>query len=129
MYKEIVICIVIVVSIFALDNTTQSYTEKSVRETTTRLEELREELIKSDKDNEKLSEDIEKIYNDWMGFHDKLAYYIEHDELEKVETDLVALRGNIEVKEYENAVSELDKSIFVLEHIQDKYKFNFENIF
>lgn len=132
MFKEIVVCLIIIVSIFALDNTTQSYTEKSVNETTAKLEELRKGLIeyqKSEEQENKLSEDIASIYNEWMDFHDKLAYYIEHDELEKVETDLVSLKGNIEVKEYEIAVSELDKSIFVLEHILDKYKFNLDNIF
>ncbi len=129
MIKEIVVCLVIIVSIFTLDSKTQSYTQKSVEESTTKLEKLRENLIAEEKDQEELLKSAEDIYNSWMEFHDILAYYIEHDELEKVETDIVALKGSIEVEEYEIAVSELDKSIFMLEHIQDKYKFNLDNIF
>ena len=54
---------------------------------------------------------------------------IKNDELEKAETDMVALKGSVNVKEYEMAVSELDKSVYVLQHIEDKYKFELVNIF
>ena len=61
--------------------------------------------------------------------HDLLAYYIEHDELEKVETNLTGLRSFIESKEYSDALAELDKTVFVLRHIEDKNKFNLQNVF
>ena len=122
-------CIVILISIFTFDFKTQEYTEKTIEDTTSKLETLREELTKEDKDNEKLLKDMEKIYNEWLGYHEKLAYFIEHDELEKAETDMVALKGSVNVKEYEMAVSELDKSVYVLQHIEDKYKFELVNIF
>lgn len=129
MLKEMAVCVVILISIFTFDFKTQEYTEKTIEDTTSKLETLREELIKEDKDNEKLLKDMEKIYNEWLGYHEKLAYFIEHDELEKAETDMVALKGSINVKEYEMAVSELDKSVYVLQHIEDKYKFELVNIF
>lgn len=129
MLKEMAVCIVILISIFTFDFKTQEYTEKTIEETTSKLETLREELTKEDKDNEKLLKDMEKIYNEWLGYHEKLAYFIEHDELEKAETDMVALKGSVNVKEYEMAVSELDKSVYVLQHIEDKYKFELVNIF
>ena len=111
MLKEMAVCVVILISIFTFDFKTQEYTEKTIEDTTSKLETLREELIKEDKDNEKLLKDMEKIYNEWLGYHEKLAYFIEHDELEKAETDMVALKGSVNVKEYEMAVSELDKSV------------------
>lgn len=129
MFKEMAVCVVILISIFTFDFKTQEYTEKTIEDTTSKLETLREELIKEDKDNEKLLKDMEKIYNEWLGYHEKLAYFIEHDELEKAETDMVALKGSVNVKEYEMAVSELDKSVYVLQHIEDKYKFELVNIF
>ena len=129
MLTEMAVCIVILISIFTFDFKTQEYTEKTIEDTTSKLETLREELTKEDKDNEKLLKDMEKIYNEWLGYHEKLAYFIEHDELEKAETDMVALKGSVNVKEYEMAVSELDKSVYVLQHIEDKYKFELVNIF
>ena len=59
----------------------------------------------------------------------KLAYYIEHDELEKVDTNLIGLKSYIETEEESDAVSELEKSVFVLKHIEDKTRMNLKNIF
>ena len=48
---------------------------------------------------------------------------------EKVETNLSALEGFIAVKDFKTGISELNKSIFVLEHIADKYDFSLVNVF
>ena len=66
MLKEMAVCIVILISIFTFDFKTQEYTEKTIEDTTSKLETLREELTKEDKDNEKLLKDMEKIYNEWL---------------------------------------------------------------
>ena len=55
--------------------------------------------------------------------------YIEHDELEKVETELTGLRAYIEKEEYYEALPEIDKSAYILEHIKDKSALNLKNIF
>ena len=140
MNKEIIISIVIIIIILVGNGVTQKYTVGSVEEITKALEDLREEIysneIKSGEqiDSEKIDykeakKSVENVQNIWEKRHDKLAYYIEHDELEKVETDITSLKRLIEVKEYGDAVSELDKAVFVLKHIEDKYDFNLENIF
>ena len=51
------------------------------------------------------------------------------NELEKVETELIAIKSYIETQDYEESISELDKSVFVLKHIEDKYAFNLQNVF
>lgn len=65
----------------------------------------------------------------WQEKHDKLAYFIEHDELEKVETELIVIKSYIETEDYEESISELDKGVFILKHIEDKYAFNLQNVF
>ena len=129
MAKESVICIVIVVLIFVGDVVTQNYTNDSIDEASRNLNQLRDELVKEDVELNNLKEKIVVIRSDWDNRHRKLAYYIEHDELEKVETDLSALYGYIDVEEYNEAIAELDRTVYVLEHIKHKNEFNLENIF
>ena len=127
MYKETTICICIIILIIWLDILTQNYTKTSTIEITECLSELKKEI--EDKSLENAKEKLGELDKKWDEKHDKLAYYIEHDELEKVETNLTSLRSFIEAKENSEAVSELDKSIFVLKHIEDKYAFNLQNVF
>ena len=129
MFKETIICVVIVIAIIFGNGVTQNYTKESVSKLSSGLMNLRENITQKEVENEKARNKIDEIYNQWRERHDKLAYFIEHDELEKVETELIAVKSYIETEEYENSVSELDKSIFILKHIEDKYAFNLQNIF
>ena len=131
MLKEIVIIITIIVVILIGNGITQKYTTKAVEEMSNILNDIRTEIFegKENIDVNKIKKEMENVNMEWEKRHEKLAYYIEHDELEKVETNLTGLKGEIEAKEYGDAMSRLDQSIFLLEHIQDKYAFNLQNIF
>ena len=131
MLKEIVIIITIIVVIFIGNTITQKYTTQAIEEMTNILNNVRQEIFESKEniDVNKIEEEIENINTQWENKHEKLAYYIEHDELEKVETNLTGLKGEIEAKEYGDVMSRLDQSIFLLEHIEDKYAFNLQNVF
>ncbi len=131
MQKEIIVCIFIIVLITVGNVVTQNYTVESVESLADQLSDLKSDIFKEEENIERdsIKDKIKQIEDNWESRHDKLAYYIEHDELEKVETNLTSLRSFIEAKENSEAVSELDKSIFVLKHIEDKYAFNLQNIF
>ena len=131
MLKEFIFCFLILIIILFGNNQTQNYTKESVKNISEQLTQLRQNLInKNDKiDEEKAKSEMENVEKEWENRHDKLAYFIEHDELEKVETNITALKSYIETKKYEESISELDKAEFLLKHIQDKYAFNLENIF
>lgn len=129
MLKESIICVVIVITIIFGNNVTQSYTKESVSELTSGLMLLREDITPEEVEHEKAQNKIEEVYKQWGERHDKLAYFIEHDELEKVETELIAIKSYVESEEYEDSVSELDKCVFILQHIEDKYAFNLQNVF
>lgn len=90
---------------------------------------LREEIRKEKIDTNNIETSLQKVSDNWENRKDKLAYYIEHDEIEKVETHLTMLESNIEVEDYEHALGELDSCRFVLEHIQDKESFKLKNVF
>ena len=131
MTKELIISIIIVVIIFVGNAVTENYTGESVDETKQSLSDLRDEIIKNENevDVNIAKEKIDNIHEQWDSRYEKLAYYIEHDELEKVKTELTGLRGYIEKEEYSEAVPELDKSVYILEHIKDKTALNLKNIF
>lgn len=128
MFKEILICIVIVVSIFALDMVSQKYTEKKANELKEGLSKLKYELMENKLKNEILKE-MDRTDEIWKNMHIKMAYYIEHDELEKIETDLTNIRSYIEMEDKKMAISLIDKCSFIMEHITEKNTFNLENIF
>lgn len=127
MYKETIICIFIIILIIGLDIITQNYTKKSTIEITDCLSKLKDEIENENLENAKLK--IEELDNKWDNRHDKLAYYIEHDELEKVDTAIVQVKSFVENDDIPSAMAELETGKFVLEHIEKKYKFNLQNIF
>ena len=129
MKKELIICTIIVISIIIGNIITQNYTKETINITTQKLDELKSKITQEDILTEEVKNEILEIYDEWNKRHDKLAFYIEHDELEKVETDLTSLKSFIEVQEYKEAVSELDKTIYILKHIEEKNAFNLKNIF
>ena len=127
MLKEMWICIVIVVLILGLDIFTQNYTKESMNKISEMLANLKEEILKTNKSE--ITKKVKEIDNNWNKMHDKLAYYIEHDELEKVDTAIITMKSYIETEDYYSAVAELDEGKFVLEHIQKKNAFNLQNVF
>jgi len=127
LYKEIIICIFIIALVVTLNICTENYTKESVTLITDNLETLKQTM--EEENNEETSEQINNIIEEWDNRYKKLAYYIEHDELEKVETELVALKANIEVEEYEEGMPDLNRCIFILNHIKEKSALQIKNIF
>lgn len=128
MYREITIIIVILLLIFIGNYITQKNTVKSVEIMTKELTELKIDLL-NNKDDKQIKEKIEYIMKEWNRLNKILAYYIEHDELEKVETELTGVKANIEVDDYNCAIEELEKGIYILNHIKQKQALDFINIF
>ena len=129
MYKELIISAIIVILIFVLDYITQKYTDSVINDAIQDLSILQQSLKTDEIDKEKVVEDVGKKYEKWLDYHERLAFYIEHNELEKVETNYVTGKSFIENAKYEDAMSEIEKTIFVLKHINDKYSINLANIF
>ncbi len=134
MKKELIICIIIFILIIVTNIITQNYTKKCVSIMNQELDILKETSLAVEKEDSKnLSNDvntkIRDIENTWNECQEKLAYYIEHDELEKVETQIFTMKGFGEIGRYDEILPELEKCVFILEHIQDKTRLNVKNIF
>ena len=132
MKKESIICIFVIISVVIGNIVTQNYTKQCVSKINDNLTKLEQEIKndkKDEKDEKKLKEKLGYTREIWDEMQEKLAFYIEHDELEKVETQLFLLKGQLDTKLYDDAVPEIEKCIFILEHIEDKNALNIKNIF
>ena len=129
MHKEIIICTFIIVSVVIVNTIAQNYTKKSVEVMDEKLDDLEAVLEKDEPEEEEIKEKMDEVMTTWKERYEILAFFIEHDELEKVETELTDLKAQISVQQYEEAVSNLEKSIFILNHIKEKFRLNMKNIF
>lgn len=125
--KQVIICICIFIFIVLLDMWTQNYTKESVAHITDNLNMLKDNVIEEEK--EKSQQQLDRTIRDWDERYEYLSYYIEHNELEKVKTELVELKANIETEEYHEAATDIETSIFILEHIKQKTSVQIKNIF
>ena len=129
MYKELFICIFIIVLIFTFDYILQKYTETAIADMNASFNKI-SLIIKNKRFNsKKVEKQTKNLFNKWTEYKGKLSYFIEHTELEKVDTSFTVYKSYIESKKYEEAIAELEKTVYILNHINQKYSFNLENIF
>ena len=131
MKKELIICIIIIMLIILVNILTEKYTANSVKSILESLSELREEIINNFENinREESLEKVKKIEEDWKKYYYLLAYFIEHDELEKIETSLIGIESYIEAEEYGEGIAKIDESVFILQHIEKKYRVSLQNVF
>ena len=122
MLREIITIIIIIILIFFGDSVTDKYTRYATDTMIGMLEEL-------NIDNENSKEKITEINEKWDDIKNKMAYYIEHNELEKVENNLKAIESAIEMNEVDDGEIYINQCKYMLKHIKEKYEFNLQNIF
>lgn len=127
MYKEIIIIIVAIAIVVSLDIVTNNYTKDTVDIMSQKLDVLRKYIFEENK--EKADLQIPEIENEWEERYKTLAFYLEHDELEKVNTELVSLKAFLNMEEYSECMNSLDKCVFILEHIQEKEETSLKSVF
>ena len=129
MFKETIISTIIVITIIVGNIVTQNYTKKCIETIGDELNLLKSEITQEEANKDKINNHIKNIDVAWNEMYKKLAFYIEHDELEKVYTELSAIKGNVEVEEYEQSIPEIEKCTYILHHIKDKEALKIQNIF
>ena len=127
MKKGIIIIVVVIFGVCILNIITDTITSESVNIVINDLQELKENLELENKEEIKIS--MKKVEKNWLNRKNKLEYFIEHDELEKVSSEIYIIKGNIEQEKYEDDIPEIENAKFILNHLEDKYKFMFKNLF
>ena len=143
MKKELIIVIIIVIAIIILDTITHNYTKinfAKINEQLEQIKEISENIDKMEKEQdiaentskeesendnktskqEELQEKIKTMEEDWKAINNKTAFYIEHEELEKVNASMIKFKSYIQLEEYTEAIPELENCKYILNHIRDK---------
>lgn len=94
------------------------------------LDEIANKLDEENEINnkEELKNKMGEVDNLWDSKFKKMACFLEHDELEKVKTQLVVAKSAIEVNDRENAYEEINKAKYIIDHIKQKVNFSINNI-
>lgn len=129
MRKELIITILVFLIIFISDIFLQNYIKGSVEEIKNDLENLKKEVLDSGIESKELEEKVKTIYEKWEIKNKVLTFFVEHDELEKVNTELNKIKGYFEVDMKDDSVTDINETIYVLEHIREKQKVSLKNVF
>ena len=129
MRREAVITIVIILVILIGEWQTQSYSRETLGGVQDSLRELKEEILNPEIEVSELIDKTNQIYDKWKEDNQLLSYYLEHDELEKVNTQFVLVRGFLESDTPVDAIPEIEEGIYILEHIKEKEKLSMKNVF
>ena len=127
MRKEIIIVLIIIIIIFATDILTQNFTKNSISLINEKLDNIKTTIINNETND--LNSEIKNLDENWTDINNKMSFYIEHDELEKVNTSLVKIKSYIEFEEYSEAVPELEECKYILDHIKEKQRLKIINLF
>lgn len=126
MKKEIIICFIVIMLVVTLSIISEAHTDSIMYEIENNLGVLRKDLFE---ENQNPKDEIAEILNKWEKEKELMSIYIEHNELEKIETHLREINSNIETEEYSVAIQSLDTCVFLINHIKDKYELSVKNIF
>lgn len=123
--REIAILVLIILFIIFFDIIFEKHFSIQKREFELLVSKLQELVL--DKQNSK--DKAEELYQNWIDFESKAAFYVEHDELEKVGLKINLIKKTVEINETDLTVEYLEEIKFLLDHIYDKDKLRLKNIF
>ena len=122
--RELIILILIIVFVIVIDNITQNITEKSLKNISLKINEVENNLYQENNESE-----IKEITKIKKNEESKLAFYMEHNELEQISSKMTNAKISIENDDLNEAILFLDEIKFRIEHIKNKQKMEFKNIF
>lgn len=127
MSKEIIVSAIILIAIIVLNICVSQHIDKKMNYVVTKLGELKGELeVENFDESQKKIDEIDEY---WKNSENILSFFIEHDELEKVITELTSLKAYIKLEDSEEAIETLDKMTFIINHIEEKDDLKLKNIF
>lgn len=125
MKKILIICGVIVASIVLMDIFLQKYVDSTFESMSAKLDEI----CKNIDNKQACTNKIEELDGLWESNFKKMACYLEHDELEKVKTQIVIIKSGMEIDDKEFVFEEVNRAKYIINHIKEKECLKIDNIF
>ena len=69
-----------------------------------------------------------KVYNKWDEMRRIWSIIVLHEELDVISVSLIALQTNIRTGEYNRALEQIDRAIFLLEDLVEKERVTIRNV-
>lgn len=139
MLRDVVLCLTIIAVIVTGDVLLKKYTEDKMQDIIISLDNLKEEIMKDEEDvkdlklegekKKKVSAKLEEVNSKWEKMKEPMSSYIEHNELEKTDTEIVELNAYLEAGILDEVITNIEKTKYILEHIKDKGALELKNIF
>ena len=126
-FKEYVMIVLIIVFVILAEFITSKITCKVVEDINYYINFLEEGI-----DNNDIGDKMEKLSSQWRKSEIKLAFFMEHSELEKINADITNLRSNVYNRNnnnYEDIKELIDAIKYRLEYVKNKQKLGLKNIF
>ena len=125
MKKILIICIIIVVSIVLGDILLQKYVDTTFDNMIAKLNDIDNSIDNKDESEKKIKE----LDDMWEENFKRMACYLEHIELEKVKTQIILIKAGIESDDVKFVHEEVERAIYIIDHIKEKETLRIDNIF
>ena len=127
--RDKIIIIIVLFIIIGSGIFMQKYIKSTSEEMVDDLKELKSSIKNSGEINENIKKQADDLYDKWQELEKKWSMFVLHDELDLIETSLVSMKSNVYSNVIDMSMEEIEKSIFLLNHIYEKERFCLKNIF
>ena len=96
-----------------------------------KLENLKNEIeiAQNEEKNTKVIEMSEYVIKKWDEMNDIWSMLVVHQELDNIKLSILEIKGAVATSSFDDALEEIDKTIFLVEHIKEKEAFKLKNVF
>lgn len=129
MKKEIIVVIILIILIIILNIYTQNKITTFFEELTNELDNVEQYIIDNNFERNNIQNKLDNILEKWNNEYDKFAVFVEHDELEKIEIEIITINIDFKIGEYNRCVEEIEKCKGLLENLKEKDSLRIVNIF
>lgn len=125
--KEYFIVISILIIVFLIENLTSKSLNNATSSLENGIQSVENKVLEAKKEEAK--NEFKDLKKNWNDESEKLALFVEHNELEKISKDIVIVESNLENNDTNEILENIDELQFMLKHVNEKYKLTLKNVF